>query len=92
VVKYDRLVVKSGVHAVAYQACAPKLKIIKQKCSSLKLPDLGAHTQGIFEKHAHCGGSCPPLEFYGTWYQSGSFSLINVGSDFSLPALFFPFL
>jgi len=26
-------------------------------------------------------------EFYSTRYQSGSFSLINVGSDFSLPAL-----
>jgi len=25
-------------------------------------------------------------EFYGTRYQSGSFSLINVGSGFSLPA------
>jgi hypothetical protein len=28
-------------------------------------------------------------ELYGTQYQSGSFSLINVGSGFSLPALFF---
>jgi hypothetical protein len=27
-------------------------------------------------------------EFYGTRYQSGSFSLINVGSGFSLPALY----
>jgi hypothetical protein len=25
-------------------------------------------------------------KFYGTRYQSGSLSLINVGSDFSLPA------
>ena len=28
-------------------------------------------------------------EFYGTRYQNGSFSLINVGSGFSLPAQFF---
>ena len=63
--------VKSGVHAAAYQACAPKLGSFKQKCSeknilmpSLKLPNLGAHTRGTFEKHAHIGGSCPPLRFY----------------------------
>ena len=31
-------------------------------------------------------------EFYGTrYYQGGSFSLFNVGSDFSLPASFFLF-
>jgi hypothetical protein len=30
---------------------------------SLKLPNLGAHTRGTFEQHAHFGGSCPPLVF-----------------------------
>ena len=29
---------------------------------SLKLPHLGAHMQGTFEKHPQFGGSCPPLE------------------------------
>ena len=33
VVRYDRLVVKSGLHAAGNQACAPKLGNIKQKCS-----------------------------------------------------------
>jgi len=28
---------------------------------SLKLSNLGAHTRGSFEEHAHFGGSCPPL-------------------------------
>jgi hypothetical protein len=28
-------------------------------------------------------------ELHATWYQSGSFSLINVGSGFLLPALIF---
>jgi hypothetical protein len=29
-------------------------------------------------------------EFYNAWNQSGSFSSINVGNGFSLPAYFFP--
>jgi len=29
----DESVVKNGVHAAAYQACAPKLGSLKQKCS-----------------------------------------------------------
>ena len=35
--------------------------------------------------------SFPLVEFYGTRYQSGSFSLLNVGSTFSPPAKIFLF-
>jgi len=53
VIWYEEFVVKSGVHAAAYQVYAPKFGSLKQKCSgknilmpSLKLPNMGAHTRG----------------------------------------------
>jgi hypothetical protein len=52
------------------QICYPQAEVLCKAevnilMPSLKLPNLGAHTRGTFEKHAHFGGSCPPLEFNG---------------------------
>ena len=42
--------------------CQPQAEVLNILMPSLKLPNWGAHTRGTFEKHAHFGGSCPPLQ------------------------------
>jgi len=66
VVRYDRLVVKNGVHAAGNWAYAPQLAVFKLRCSqnlwvpSLETASWGAHTQFTFQKHPCLGPQLTP--------------------------------
>ena len=58
---------RRGLPGMCPQICYPQAEVLCKAevnilMPSLKLPNWGAHTRGTFEKHAHFGGSCPPLE------------------------------